>query len=509
MLAVKACRKTPQSALFRAFDGIVPLALAFALALLSVAGCTQATEVELLSLSGVDGEVLEGSTTLRIRGEGFVPGGDAEVRWLGQLHRPGQRPWPVDVGGEAHAISAQELSFEVRESWLRGFGGRGTFEGELEVRFRAADAVVHGRLPLRQDVLPRETRAGLRDRRSLEQSGRDLGERWGLGFAEEDPDAADGVGLLVEEVRPGSWAAEGGVQAGDRLRELAGVRLRGLQEVQAPVVATAEAVFVREGRQAEMRLFLPGAAVSTEAQPIHPITLVLLAIAALCAVVWGPLAGVIQSPLRLLREKPGPPVLLLLLTTAVAALSPTALMLVAILLRLGLERSPREQWPVAFGMGALWLFLGRPLHLVAMPPVIDGAMPLLVQPVVTIVVLAAATHRCRPRARSLGLRGAKIFAAAMELGALASLASLGAPPVMRIAVGAGVGAMALMLPRPNSFSRAVCVVGAAALGAATLLDLRGPRWEEAAVLLLWALAVLVLWAWVRPPRSQGDVHLYL
>lgn len=195
---------------------------------LVLGGCAMRPESELLELDRLLGEKVSDGTSLRLVGRGFPLRGRGVVRFEGETRRPGQRPMKVRVEAPVLVRSAGEVEIHGDRKWIAKMGERGTFRGRLELRFEGPEGVVFGVLEgLVLDVEP-ETRRSLAEAERLEAEGRAFLSRVGIEPSiERVPDG----GIAVASVREGSPAARLGVQRGDVLLELDGVRVRSLSDL--------------------------------------------------------------------------------------------------------------------------------------------------------------------------------------------------------------------------------------------------------------------------------------
>jgi hypothetical protein len=197
-------------------------------AFLGLTGCAMRPETELIELDRMIGERISDGTSLRLTGRGFPLRGKGVVRFEGETRRPGRTPQRVRVETPIVVRSAGEIEIHGDTRWISKMGDRGTFRGRLELRFEGAHGVVFGTLDgIVLDVEP-ETRRSLGETERLETEGRAFLERVGI-----EPSAArqpDG-GVAVADVREGSAAERLGVQRGDVLLELDGVRVKGLVDL--------------------------------------------------------------------------------------------------------------------------------------------------------------------------------------------------------------------------------------------------------------------------------------
>ncbi|MEM9074001.1 MAG: PDZ domain-containing protein [Myxococcota bacterium] len=213
-----------------------------------VGACAGETPADLLVLEEVSPSALEAGSTLRIRGRGFPPGRPGSVRLRGSYVRPGQEPTPVDVSLSALAVSHDAAEAVLDADAIHRLGGRGTLHGEIVLSFEARPSGnVAGHLPVDLDVGPVGV-AALRERARAAVSAP---RAFGVTLA-DDPL----VGSRVDQVAQGSPADRAGVQGGDRIVEVSGVRVRNGADLQ--LLASAPTVVVtRDGVAGELILRVP------------------------------------------------------------------------------------------------------------------------------------------------------------------------------------------------------------------------------------------------------------
>lgn len=183
-----------------------------------VGGCAAQRGSELIEILGVRDDILRDGDSLRVIGEGFPARGEGELILRGHTFRPGEGAAAITATFGGKLRSAEEFEVELDSHAIAALGGRGTFRGELELRFSGEAGSVSGRLPgVVLDIEPM-TREAFRAAERLEESARRFFGNYGLQLI------ALGGEVLIERVEPGSLADEAGLKAGDRILELAGVR---------------------------------------------------------------------------------------------------------------------------------------------------------------------------------------------------------------------------------------------------------------------------------------------
>ena len=222
----------------------------FALLIL-LAACSVAQDAQLIEVHEVSPASIEPSGTLEITGSGFPSGRVGEARLRGRFVQPGVAAQDVDVPFEVRALSDGRCEAELDSRAVARLGGRGTFHGDLWVRFEGVDAShVTGRATIELDV----GELGVDPDRTREQ--RQLDHQTALGLALEDDTSS---GLKIAQLTPGGLAERAGARVGDRLMALGGLRLRSAADLVLPP-EDRSLVVEREGLAAELALALPRAA---------------------------------------------------------------------------------------------------------------------------------------------------------------------------------------------------------------------------------------------------------
>lgn len=222
----------------------------FALPFFLVA-CSVAQDAQLIEVAEISPTSIEPGARLAISGSGFPSGRVGEARLRGSYVQPGERAHEVDVPFEIRALSDGRCEGELDARAVARLGGRGTFHGDLWVRFEGVDGShVTGRMAIELDV----GELGVDPDRTREQRQRD--HQAVLGVTLDDDTSA---GLMVTELVPGGIAEHAGVRVGDRLVALGGLRLRSGADLLLPPDDRTLMV-EREGLAAELALALPRAA---------------------------------------------------------------------------------------------------------------------------------------------------------------------------------------------------------------------------------------------------------
>jgi hypothetical protein len=196
---------------------------------------------------------------LELRGSSFPEGRPASITLRGELNRAGeprQRKFELKLSGQS--VSPHAVTVEVSRQVERAFAGpaspaHATFHGSVEVSFSprvAGTAPVTGQLPdVTLDFVPAEGDRNEVGRRRAE--GKRFAEFAGALLVDR------GGALVLEGVMPKSRAERAGLVAGDRLVELAGVRVLDLADlVPPPRARSAELMIERAGSGERGRVVL-------------------------------------------------------------------------------------------------------------------------------------------------------------------------------------------------------------------------------------------------------------
>ena len=165
-----------------------------ALALCILAACSVAQDAHLIVVEEVSPSSVEAGGALVVEGRGFPSGRVGEARLRGRFVQPGEQVRDVDVPFEIRALSDGRCEAELDESAVSRLGGRGTFHGELWVRFEGVgESHVTGRQAIELDV----GELGVDPVRTREQRQRD--HQAVLGVTLDDDTSA---GLRVAALTP-------------------------------------------------------------------------------------------------------------------------------------------------------------------------------------------------------------------------------------------------------------------------------------------------------------------
>ena len=217
--------------------------LAFVGLVAAVCFADRAPTLELIRVADVTPRDVELGEPLTIAGDGFPPGQTARVTFRGTLYRPGEPPQPgveIVASGAVAAPTRIDVPFgEGLEALFCRAGDRAihtTFEGDLEVAFRAASP---GQPPvagvLRDVALDVRPLSRPGDTGRLRE-GESVLAFWGVHAA---PIVRES-GLYVDGVDVGSRAAAAGIAPGDVVVRVDRVRVGGVADV-VPVPDAIEA----------------------------------------------------------------------------------------------------------------------------------------------------------------------------------------------------------------------------------------------------------------------------
>jgi NADH:ubiquinone oxidoreductase subunit H len=218
-------------------------------------GCQVASSPHLVTVTGLSSDRIAEGDLLELRGNGFPEGRPARVTLRGDLHRAGQAP---ERGFELvlparssspHTVSA-EVTREVEAILSGPDGAHTTFRGSVEAAFfplsTGMPPVTGGLSAAVIDITPVGGEAP--DARVAE--ARRFAEFSGVLLVGD-------ASLVVDGVMPKSPAERAGIARGDRLTELAGLRLLDRNDfVPPPRARTVEVVVHRNGVADPVRLVL-------------------------------------------------------------------------------------------------------------------------------------------------------------------------------------------------------------------------------------------------------------
>ncbi|MEM7437696.1 MAG: PDZ domain-containing protein [Myxococcota bacterium] len=198
--------------------------VAVVLSLLSLAGCSPYDDLPLFELSAVEPDQIEPGGAFRIDGEGFPLGLTPTVRLDGVLYRPDAPPLPFHADLTAEVANESRVHCPVPDEIVEALGGRGTFDGQLRLAFRAANGRrdVFAERNVVVDFLPDTTLMLRPNDEGGDVEGEIDADHFGVALSREESGSA---GVLVEAVVPGSPAALQGLRPGDTVLGLDGLRL--------------------------------------------------------------------------------------------------------------------------------------------------------------------------------------------------------------------------------------------------------------------------------------------
>jgi NADH-quinone oxidoreductase subunit H len=218
-------------------------------------GCQAAPSPHLVQVNGISSERIAEGDLIELRGSGFPEGRPARVTLRGDLFRPGRAP---ERGFELvlparssspHTVAA-EVTRDVEIALTGPDAGHATFRGSVEAAFFPLSAgmppVTGGLSAAVIDVVP----LGSAPPDARVDEAKRFAEFSGVLFA-------DDTSFVVDGVMPKSPAERAGVVRGDRLSELAGIRLleRG-DLVPPPRARRVDLVVHRNGVADPVRLVL-------------------------------------------------------------------------------------------------------------------------------------------------------------------------------------------------------------------------------------------------------------
>ncbi len=273
------------------------VARALALALVLVAACERDPTFELFSVTEISAERLDAGRTVSLRGSGFPVGRDVEVVLDGTLHGPLGAVARVHHVMEGRTATPERVDVLVSDADVAHLGGRGTFEGSIEVVVPGAPldgrrARVVGTLwGVVLDVVPSERRMhttpesqGLElaallglgvsprvsaseldeelDEEAGDESGADALSGDGAAPAQDDASSDDEApGVRVLEVTADAAARrlgllDAGLVPGARILSIDGMRVLGPRELRVDLAARASVLRIArlDGSEASIRV---------------------------------------------------------------------------------------------------------------------------------------------------------------------------------------------------------------------------------------------------------------
>lgn len=260
--------------MWRRAEWIVAVFVYSVCALLGVVACGRRTP-ELMAVSGLTPQSVAENDLITLRGEGFVVGPEANVRFSGTVYRPGFESEHLDLRVPGSAVDGENLEVVVSAAMVERMCDasngahvlHATFRGDVEVAFaprtKGAPPIVGSARDVALDVfrhipeqplLSTKGIAGYAPAGAFDEVPRALGFR----FADNA-----GKGLDVIEVEQGSKAALAGLRVGDVLHRWSGVRVFSPRDVDVyPGQRTAELEVVRTGHAVPVELHMDVAGLS-------------------------------------------------------------------------------------------------------------------------------------------------------------------------------------------------------------------------------------------------------
>lgn len=207
---------------------------------LLLGGCRSEVVEGLVRVTDAVPEEAEQGDRLELTGEGFPQGKEADIRFAGQLHKPGQRAVTVALRAKGTVLSPTRIEVRFTDEVISQFCGRAdaavpaTFVGNFDVAFTASGAsgpLVVSSLKGRTLTLRPPTQRAARTI-ELERASADL-----LRFAGMEAEVQNRR-LTLRKVNPGSPAEQAGLSAGDTVLSIDGMAVR----MQSDLVPSADDV---------------------------------------------------------------------------------------------------------------------------------------------------------------------------------------------------------------------------------------------------------------------------
>lgn len=253
--------------MLRRAERIVAVLVYSVLVWLCVVGCGRRTP-ELMAISGLAPLNVTENDLMTLKGEGFVVGPEANVRFVGSVFRPGAEVERVDFRVSGSAVDGENLELVVTDAMLEHLCGSGepqvahaTFEGDIEASFAprtpGAPPIVGRARNVEFDAFRDATRATANATRA-EVPSRSAGKNEllnALGFALAQTAAGR---WEVTSVAEGSLAETSGLRVGDVVQRFSGVRVFSEQDIGVyPGQRVAQLEVLRQGQAAPFELPLP------------------------------------------------------------------------------------------------------------------------------------------------------------------------------------------------------------------------------------------------------------
>jgi len=243
--------------------------------------CSSYDDLPLLDVDAIEPSEIEPGGTLRIHGRGFPLGHVPEIVLRGSAYRPGQRKVHAEVRLSGIVESDSLVEVPVDDALIEALGGRVTMDGELRIGFRAADGRrdVFASEPARLDFLPDTPTQLLAQSIRQERTSTEplAAEGFGVELSREELGT---VGVRVESVVPRSLASKQGLEPGDIVMGIDGVRVYGWRDfVPDPSKSDSKVFVARDGLRGVHALRWPHEASERPVDPVALSLFVLLGLA--------------------------------------------------------------------------------------------------------------------------------------------------------------------------------------------------------------------------------------
>ncbi|HSN84980.1 MAG TPA: PDZ domain-containing protein [Polyangiales bacterium] len=219
------------------------------LCLALLTACSSYDDLPLLEVDAIEPSEIEPGGTLRIHGRGFPLGHAPEIVLRGSVYRPGQSRVKAEVRLTGIVESDSLVEVPVDDALIEALGGRATMDGELRIGFRTADgrrdvfASERARVDFLPDTPTQLLAQSIREERTSTEPL--AAEGFGVELSREELGT---VGVRVVSVAPGSLAAKQGLEPGDVVMGLDGVRIYGWRDfVPDPSKSESKVFVARDG----------------------------------------------------------------------------------------------------------------------------------------------------------------------------------------------------------------------------------------------------------------------
>jgi hypothetical protein len=500
-------------------DARTVLGLGCFLLVCALGGCSREPASPRLALRGLETKLLVGDAPLELSGDALPPGDAIVVALHGVMHAPGRGDRSVELSLTGSVLSPERLIAQGDPS-ASSVLGRGSFDGQLEVRCAAAATPCFGSLPrVHFDI----DAPSVRSFEPLRRAAQTL--LVSLGFEIAD-DAPRSQGLLIARVSAGGRAARAGLRAGDVIEVSNGVRIHALGDLAPAANVSLLHWQVRSAAGEHRALTLPLSAAAPFLDA-HLVGLYALACPMLLLLLWlapwptpGELLTRTLAALRSMRPRAAfgtsklEVVLPCVLAGAAALLGDRldvfAILLVHLAVVLAVCARRTTHWSAALvHLGAIWLSVGAVAAISGTRSwsvflAQQGALPwewnLFARPPLALAAALCVWHATRlpaAFAREPAAVPSGKSARALDLFARSLLAMLFAALFLGGSrSGAGVG--------PESIAIGAALLGAKSLLVLGLLGLQGapgqlPRRANRTALAA-LLALSSFWLWLAPGR---------